>query len=190
LQILTRDSPTQLWQELVREGGERARATLDEDLESYLVFTLMRHLGDAPLAHRVMALELLEALLKAGRRREQELRDVGDRCLLIAGLYPELAQRRHVPLRYFLELGQGAYDALGCELRAALAQLYAQLARAFSVLVRVLLEVRKLSGEWGGLAPLERHALLVRSDGTLEPDADAAFGAAAIVIAGNERTRN
>lgn len=181
LQILTRDSPTQLWQELVREGEQRARATLDEDLESYLVFTLMRHLGDAPLAHRIMALELLEAMLKGGRLREQELRDVGDRCLLIAGLYPELAQRRHVPVRYFLELGQGAYDQLGCELRAALAALYAQLARAFSVLVRVLLEVRKLSGEWSGLAPLDRHALLMRPDGTPEPDAELAFEGAILV---------
>lgn len=159
--IVTRDSATALWHELVREAAQRAHARLDEDLESYLVFTLMRHLGDAPLVQRIMALELLEALLEEGRVREQGLRDVGDRCLLIAGLYPQLARRRHVPLRYFLDVGRGAYDQLGSELRAALASLYAHLARAFAELVRVLFEVRRLSGDWPGLDPLERHDLLL-----------------------------
>jgi len=176
--IVTRGSATALWLELVREAAQRAGARLDEDLESYLVFTLMRHLGDAPLGQRIMALELLEALLKDGRQREQELRDVGDRCLLIAGLYPQLAERRHVPLRYFLDLGRGAYDQLGCELRAALAALYAQLARAFAQLVRVLLEVRRLSGDWPGLAPLDRHDLLLAdATGTAASDGDVFSGA-------------
>src|SRR5688572_546372 len=158
-EILTRESSTALWQELIREGEQRAGKALGEDLESYLVFTLMRHLGDAPLAHRVMALELLEALNAAGAQRKGELRDVGDRCLLIAGLYPDLAKRRRVPLSYFVDLGQGAYDTLAGEMRAALSALYAELARAFAQLVRVLVEVRKLSGEWRGLLPLDRHEL-------------------------------
>jgi hypothetical protein len=184
--IVTRSSATALWLELVREAAQRAGARLDEDLESYLVFTLMRHLGDAPLGQRIMALELLEALLKDGRQREQELRDVGDRCLLIAGLYPQLAERRHVPLRYFLDLGRGAYDQLGCELRATLAALYAQLARAFAQLVRVLLEVRRLSGDWPGLALLDRHDLLLAdASGTVVPEGDVFSGA--ILVAGPAR---
>jgi len=185
-QIMTGDSPIQLWHELVREGESRAHARLDEDLESYLVFTLMRHLGDAPLAHRVMALELLEALLKDGRRRRDELRDVGDRCLLLAGLYPDLAQRRRVSLRYFVTLGQGAYDQLAQELTRAVAALYAQLARAFAQLVRVLIEVRKLSGEWSGPEPLARLELAARGDG-IDPGAAAQAFEGAIVVAGTER---
>ena len=166
--ILTRETVTALWQELVRDAERKAGRPLGEDLESYLVFTLMRHYRDAPLAHRVVALEWLEALQRDGRQREDELRDVGDRCLLIAGLYPELAQRRRVPLAYFVDVGRSAYDQLASELRAALAELYAQLARAFAQLVRVLVEVRQLSGEWQGLAPLDRHALALQAG---EPDA-------------------
>jgi hypothetical protein len=157
-EILTEPS-TALWQDLVREGEQRAGNPLGEDLESYLVFTLMRHLGDAPLTHRVMALELLEALNAAGKQRAEDLRDVGDRCLLIAGLYPDLAKRRRVPLSYFVGLGQVAYDQLANELRAALASLYAELARAFAQLVRVLIEVRRLSGEWRGLLSMDRFEL-------------------------------
>jgi hypothetical protein len=179
--ILTRESATALWQELVRDAESKAGRTLGEDLESYLVFTLMRHYRDAPLAHRVVAIEWLEALQREGRPRRDELRDVGDRCLLIAGLYPELAQRRRVPLEYFIDVGRSAYDQLACELRAALAELYAQLARGFAQLVRVLVEVRRLSGEWRGLAPIDRHALALAGG-----DADA-FAGAVVVPAGSNR---
>lgn len=156
--ILTGEG-TNLWHDLVREGEQRARQPLAEDSESYLVFTLMRHHRDAPLAHRTMALELLEALQCSGRRRGEELRDVGDRCLLLAGLYPDLAQRRRVDLGYFIALGRGAYAQLADELRAALAGLYARLAQDFERLVRVLMAVRALSGEWRGPDPLAAHAL-------------------------------
>ena len=158
--ILTGEG-TNLWHDLVREGEQRAQQRLDEDAESYLVFTLMRHHRDAPLAHRTMALELLEALQRSGRRREDELRDVGDRCLLLAGLYPDLAQRRRVDLGYFIALGRGAYAQLADEMRAALARLYAQLAEDFDRLVRVLMAVRALSGEWRGPDAFASHDLVL-----------------------------
>lgn len=140
--ILTGGSSTELWHELVREGEQRASRTLAEEAEAYLVFTLMRHYRDAPLAHRTMALEWLGALDQAGRDRHEGLRDVGDRCLLIAGLYPQLAERRRVHLAYFVALGRSAYDQLATELRAALAALYRELAECFEDLVRVLLALR------------------------------------------------
>jgi hypothetical protein len=180
-QIVTSASQTELWHELVREGEDRAHARLNEDAESYLVFTLMRHSRDTPLAHRTMALELLEALQREGRVREQDLRDVGDRCLLIAGFYPELAQRRRVPLSYFVELGRSAYGQLGEELRAALAALYAGLARGFGDLVRVLLEVRRLSGEWTGPDAFARHELALVSP------PPRSGRASALAISGNAR---
>jgi hypothetical protein len=165
--IHTRQSQTALWHELVREGEQRAGRELGEERESYLVMTLMRHLGDAPLAHRVMALELLEALNANGRQRQQELRDVGDRCLLIAGLYPELAERRRVQLSYFMDLGRGAYSRLAAEMSAALAQLFGELANSFAELVRVLLELRRFSNPIPILAPLERHALALEAGTTI-----------------------
>jgi hypothetical protein len=140
--LLTGNSATELWHALVRQGEERAHRHLDENTEAYLVFTLMRHYRDVPLAHRTMALEWLAALDQAGRDRQDGLRDVGDRCLLLAGLYPQLAERRRVSLGYFVELGRGAYDQLAGELRDALAALYRELANCFDDLVRVLLALR------------------------------------------------
>lgn len=169
VEILTRPSPTALWHELVREGEQRAGRELGEERESYLVMTLMRHLGDSPLPHRVMALELLEALNRNGRQRRDELRDVGDRCLLISGLYPELAARRRVQLKYFIDLGRGAYARLASDLHDALAALFTELANSFAELVRVLVELRQFSQAAPVLAPIDRHALALEA-GTAERD--------------------
>ena len=166
-EILTRESQIALWHELVREGEQRAGRELGEERESYLVMTLMRHLGDSPLPHRVMALELLEALNRSGRQRRDDLRDVGDRCLLISGLYPELAAKRRVELAYFMDLGRGAYARLADDLSAALADLFAALARTFDELVRVLIELRRLGGQAPVLAPLDRYALALDEHATL-----------------------
>jgi hypothetical protein len=106
-----------------------------------------------------MALEWLAAQKRAGQLQAQNLRDVGDRCLLLAGLYPEQAERRLVSLSYFVDLGRNAYDQLAAHLKAGMAELYGQLARGFNELVLVLIEIRKLSGHWRGPTPLQNHAL-------------------------------
>src|SRR4051794_19944215 len=97
----------QLWQELVHDATVRTGCPLDETRESYLVFVLLRHQHDEALLARTQALEWLAAQACTGTMRADALRDVGDRCLLIAGLYPALAERRHVAVDYFIELGRG-----------------------------------------------------------------------------------
>lgn len=157
--IVTDTAATALWHGLIREAERNGAAPLDDDAESYLVFLLMRHLRDAELGGRVMALDYLDALHDAPTPREQRLRDVGDRCLLIAGLYPQQAQRRLVGLDYFLALGSQAYTDLASAARSVLAGLYGRLAESFARLVRVLVEVRRLGSGCDAIGALDRHAL-------------------------------
>ncbi|MBL8300382.1 MAG: hypothetical protein JNN30_18760 [Rhodanobacteraceae bacterium] len=178
--ILTDTAATALWHELVREAEHNGAAPLDNDAESYLVFLLMRHLRDAELGGRIMALDYLEALQNAPTPREQKLRDVGDRCLLIAGLYPQQAQRRLVGLDYFLALGAQAYTDLASAARNVLAELYGRLAESFARLVRVLVEVRRLASGFDALGALDRHTLCVA-----DPCAATLEFPGAIVIAGS-----
>jgi hypothetical protein len=93
---IRRGAAAELWQELVHDAGTRAGAPLDETRESYLVFVLLRYQRDDSLLVRTQALEWLTAQACSGHQRADALRDVGDRCLLIAGLYPALAERRLV----------------------------------------------------------------------------------------------
>lgn len=158
--ILTDTAATALWHDLVREAEQRGRAPLDAELESYLVFLLMRHLRDARLGDHVMALDYLLALQQRGTQRGQELRDVGDRCLLIAGLYPHQAEQRLVSLDYFIAVGANAYSELAARARNAVATLYEQLAGAFARLVRVLVELRRIASA-DALSALSLHTLAI-----------------------------
>ena len=152
--ILTDMPQTALWVDLVREAEDAAATRLDEELESYLVFLLMGHTRDLQLHRNIVALDYLLARAERGTRRKQELRDVGDRCLLLAGLYPEQAGRRMVTVDYFLAVGSCAYDELSAALKAAVADLYGHLAKAFARLVRVLMELRRWTRD---VAPMLLH---------------------------------
>ena len=131
-----------LWQELIREALARDGGRLDESQESYLVFVLLRHQRDAHLLARIQALEWLDAQQQAGSARSDALRDVGDRCLLVAGLFPDLAQRRRVAVDYFVDLGRGAYQGVADAGRDAYAGLFAHLAASYRELVAVLRGLR------------------------------------------------
>jgi hypothetical protein len=135
-------APLALWQGLVRDGEARAAVRLTETTESYLVFLLMQHLRDGALAGRTMALEWLAALDRVGSARAEQLRDVGDRSLLIAGLYPGLAERRRLTPAYYVRLGQLAYDGAADAARRSERPLFAELAEAVRPLVRVLAAFR------------------------------------------------
>lgn len=166
--ILTDAAPTALWHELIREAERNGSAPLDSDSESYLVFLLMRHLRDQGLADHVFALDYFEALHQTRTPRQQQLRDLGDRCLLIAGLYPQQAQRRLVGLDYFLNLGSQAYTELSGATANALAGLYRQLATGYGRLVRVLVEVRRLGEETDAIGALDRHSLCLADPAAAE----------------------
>jgi len=131
-------SQLELWQSLVHDGERQCGIELGESVQSYLVFVLMRYLRDGALAAHVLALDWLEASERNGPARADALRDVGDRCLLIAGRFPGLAERRHVGADYFSRLGCGAYLGVAEAARAGYAALFAELARAFQAMVRVL----------------------------------------------------
>lgn len=154
--ILTDRPQLALWTDLVREAETGAATHLDEELESYLVFLLMAHTRDVSLHARAVAIDYLLARARSAALRKQELRDVGDRCLLLAGLYPEQAEQRLVGIDYFLDLGSRAYHELSGALSAGFADLYRYLAEAFARLARVLMELRRRTRD---IAPLLLHEL-------------------------------
>ncbi len=150
METIRQGAAAELWQSLVREACARNAQTLDEAQESYLVFVLLRHQRDGHLLARTQALEWLEAQLRVGTARTDALRDVGDRCLLIAGLFPALAQRRRVSVDYFIDLGRGAYQGVADSGRSAYAELFAQLATSYHQLVAALRGIRgeRIADAW------------------------------------------
>lgn len=147
MKLVLHPTSTAQWQALVNEAEQACATHLDQELQSYLVFLLMRFTSRPELAARVLALDFLQGVSSRGRLQEEQLRDVGDQCLLYSGFYPEQARRRLVNHTYFIDLGRSAYGTLAERLRHATAEVYAQLAEAFVHLRDVLQTMRELDGE-------------------------------------------
>jgi len=140
--------PTEVaqWHALVSEAQVASQRNLEEGLESYLVFLLMRFAGRPELARKIMALEFLQAQREQSLKIDR-LRDVGDQCLLFSGLFPQIAESRLVKVSYFVALGRSAYDQLASIVDKQSDQLYTRLAHAFVGLMDVLHAMRGLSGQ-------------------------------------------
>jgi hypothetical protein len=152
--LVLHSNPTAQWHALVNEAQLAADCQLGRELESYLVFVLMRFVDRPDLAGRIFALDFLHGTLATGSNRQTRLRDVGDQCLLYSGLFPEQAEHRHVSVRYFVDLGRTAYHELATRIGHGNAELFAQLASGFITLMDVLLAMRALGGPAAALAPL------------------------------------
>ncbi len=152
--LILEPTATAQWQRLVQDASSNASRTLDEELESYLVFLLARYCEQTDALERVMALEYLHSLAAVGRIRHDRLRDVGDHCLLFAGLFPHIARKRRVRISYFVQMGRGAYQQLAEALNQSNARLYGDLSSAFVMLMDVLQSMRELQ-DAAGLSPME-----------------------------------
>jgi hypothetical protein len=153
-QLILEPTATAQWHALVSEAEVAAAQTLDETLESYLVFLLMRFVARPDLANRALAIDYLRGSAAQGQLQETQLRDVGDLCLLLSGMYPQHAGRRLVRVSYYVELGRGAYGQLAERLRHAGAGVYQQLCQGFVALMDVLQAMRSLDGK-PVMAPLQ-----------------------------------
>ena len=141
-QLILHPTDTSQWHALVNEAQATTRLVLNENTESYLVFLLMRFSQTTHLIESVVAVDFLNSMHTTGRRQIQLLRDVGDKSLLLCGLFPGMAAKHHVGLDYFTDLGQAAYLTVGELQDRALADLYFQLSNQFIIMQKILQAMR------------------------------------------------
>lgn len=137
------------WYRLVNDAQTCSGNHLTIDVESYLVYLLEKYTNKPELAVSILSLEYLKSLEATGKLRAERLRDVGDRCLLFSGFFPDLAIKRNVTVSYFVELGRMAYAYLTlCHKNLLLSSdIYADLENHFVSLLDLLLSIRDFSGE-------------------------------------------
>ncbi len=156
--VLISGSQAADWQKLVSEAEAELGVSLDEDTESYLVFTLMHYSRRPDMASRVMALDYLQAMHNSGSVAEQQMREVADQCLLLTGLFPARARRRRVSLTYYVDLGRSAYQQLAENL-ASMTEFYSRMAQQFIQAMDTLHTIRRMSEGQLQLDPLEAFNL-------------------------------
>ncbi len=140
--LILHPTDTSQWHALVNEAQASTCLVLTENTESYLVFLLMRFSQTTQLLESIIALDFLEAMQKPGKRQIDLLRDVGDKSLLVCGLFPGMASKRHVSVDYFSDMGQAAYLTVGELQESQTADLYFQLSAQFLKLRQVLQAMR------------------------------------------------
>jgi hypothetical protein len=158
-QLLIHSSATEEWLSLVHEAESAAELHLDEEIQSYLVFLLMRFTEQPQLAASVMAVEYLQGMQSQGRICHDQLRNVGDKCLLYSGLFPERAERRRVKISYFVDLGRSAYQQLSDRMEHGAAAMYHHLAATFVSLMDILQTMRTLGDRTHRLGPFHAFEL-------------------------------
>ena len=153
--------PTELaqWHTLIHEAEGICHTQLGEELQSYLVFLLMRYTTQSELANSILALEYLNSWQNSGKVREEQLRDVGDKCLLYSGLFPGYAQRRRVKISYYVHLGISAYNSLAHSLAGVKAKIFNKLSDQFVLLMDILHTIREVNTDKPTLQPLQAMEL-------------------------------
>jgi hypothetical protein len=144
--LLLHPTSTAQWQALIHEAQKTLSVRLEENLESYLVFLLMRFIEQPCVAHSVLGLDFLQSSQKLQNGHPPAaLKDVGDKCLLFAGLFPERATRKRVDQLYFVKLGQTAYATLSGHEHTKQADLFSRLCTRFIILTDILQATRDIS---------------------------------------------
>ena len=140
--IITDKTATAMWQTLVHNASEVCHQDLDEELESYLVFLLMRHLGDTNLAAQAIAPSYLQGMQSQGHSGLAQLQQVADQCLLFSGLYPLRSRRRLVKAQYYIDMGRSAYMQVAERVRQVYVELYENLSQRFVEMMDILQAIR------------------------------------------------
>jgi hypothetical protein len=126
-------------------------------MQSYLVFTLMRFAKNNQLNAKALALDYLSSQQLPNKLRNEQLRDIGDQCLLLSGLYPQSAEKRLVSSGYYVDLGRTAYHHISIVTQKGIAELYQQLTESFVLLMDLLQTIRQYS--MPALQPLAAYDL-------------------------------
>lgn len=155
MNILVNSTSVISWYEIIHEAETKCAIVLSEEIESYLVFLLMRYLAKPEVVKRVMAKEFMAGLQLTSLPRELALQKVGDECLLFSGLFPKMAESRLVKISYFVNIGQSAYGTIA----KTRYDLYGILAKQFVTLMDVLQSVRQSKPEFPDLLPIDAYDL-------------------------------
>lgn len=137
--LLLQHSEVESWQALIQESSKAVGIFLPEELESYLVFLLMRFIKMPELAASVLALDYLEAQQQLSASKREYLHNLADKCLLYAGFYPDRASKKQVSVDYFVKLGRTAYLDLSDLTEQHMSKLYQHLSEEFISLMEILL---------------------------------------------------
>ena len=118
---------------------------IQPEIENYLVYVLacMSNDFDFVPCRSVTGRDLTPSMKR--QRRLQDIRLIGEQSLVVAGLFPDHAQRTGIPLLYLMDKGRNAYRELARALPGDF--IYAYICRHFVNIVDVLQKLAEICGD-------------------------------------------
>jgi hypothetical protein len=158
-QLLSRQTSTEFFKELVAEAMNRRQLEADHLTEYYLVNLLCQYVRLDPVAHadygEPLAVRLARALESGGGDQRARLRSLGDFSLFTSGFFSDSLRRRVVDVDYYKAMGEYAYGSLSRDDRDAFAGVFGELARKFVRFMDVLAHI----SERTAMAPRDTDVL-------------------------------
>ncbi len=142
--LILHPTETSQWHALLNEAQASCDCLLSEDLESYLVFLLMRFNQTPDMTNSVLAMDFLASNQETGTKRIELLQEVGDKSLLFSGLFPGLAHRKLVSIDYFIDMGTTAYLTIAEIETTKGSELFTTLGENFQSMQLVLTEIKMI----------------------------------------------
>ena len=123
-----RDAYTDAFYGVVKETQEQHGYELPVDLESYVVM-LLAHYIDRPnfAPHTSFA----EAYMSLKQPANMDAKQLGDACLIVAGVFPTYGSRKGLSRSYYQNIGIGSYEMVAEVMNRSL---FKQLAHHFNFL--------------------------------------------------------
>jgi hypothetical protein len=172
--ILVGKSAHEYFREMLADALSHRRARVQEVTEFYLVNLLAGFLEkerlfverpDGTVTAEPLAFILLRALEADRRRRDAQLRRLGDTALFVSGFFGDSLARSLVDVDYYIAMGERAYGTLAESARGE-GQPFEELAQRFAEFVDLFAEIAELSDLRSnrGLVRLYERFLATRSE--------------------------
>ena len=134
------------WYEMLQISKQHTGIVLDDHVESYVILTLDAYLQDQLITDHALAIEFIEAINLKKTQSRSVLRHIGDRCLILSGLFERRSERLNVSDDYFCEIGQQAYLNLASFNKLHIdPQLFWKMANQFLAIRTLLQAIRALN---------------------------------------------
>ena len=138
MQLLTESTAVSAIYNMVIEAENNCGIFLEQDLQSFVVYALLRNINNNQLKDFVFATELLNAVNTTNRRN---LEAVLDNALIYAGMYPQRANKSGLSTSYYHDIGVAASSQLSvyyANLNSSYQNVYKKISTDFSYMITVL----------------------------------------------------
>ena len=143
--LFRHESPVEFFKEQVEGAMQRQHLHASDWTTYYIVNLLSSFVSPARLQQMQMdeplGVRLARALATQGGPRRDDLRQIADNSLFLAGFFGDSLQRKLVDLDYYVSLGGYAYSRLAARDDDAFADVFGELAEKFVPVVDVLSDI-------------------------------------------------